>query len=54
MIRASIELNRHDYDKALESLRAAQRYELGLPALGVAPLAVLYLRGYGSAGGSPE
>jgi hypothetical protein len=46
MVRASIELNRHDYDKAVESLRAAQRYELGLPPLGVAPLAVLYLRGY--------
>jgi eukaryotic-like serine/threonine-protein kinase len=46
MVRASIELNRHDYDTAVESLRAAQRYELGLPPLGVAPLAVLYLRGY--------
>jgi tetratricopeptide (TPR) repeat protein/predicted Ser/Thr protein kinase len=43
--RAAIELNRHKPAKAVEELRAAQPYELGLPIPWIAPLAVLYLRG---------
>ena len=48
MVGAAIELNQHNSGKALELLRAAQGYELGFPTpFGIAPLAVLYLRGYG-------
>jgi eukaryotic-like serine/threonine-protein kinase len=43
--RAAVELNRHNPAKAVEELRAAQPYELGLPVPGIAPLEVLYLRG---------
>ena len=46
MARTSIELNRHTPNKALEFLRGAQTYELGQPTPYIAPLAVIYLRGY--------
>jgi serine/threonine protein kinase/tetratricopeptide (TPR) repeat protein len=46
MVRASIELNRRNPGEAVEQLRAAQRYELGVPTPGIAPLSVLYLRSY--------
>jgi serine/threonine protein kinase len=46
MARAAIELNRHNPAKAVEELRAAQGLELGLPEPWIAPMGVLYLRGY--------
>ena len=45
MARAAIEMNRHSSGKAVEELRAAQGYELGVPVPLIAPLSVLYLRG---------
>ena len=45
MARAAIEMNRHNPGKALEELRGAQGYELGLPVPLIAPMSVLYLRG---------
>ena len=46
MARAAIALYRHNPAKAVEELRAAQGYELGRPNPQIAPLSVLYLRGY--------
>ncbi len=46
MAYASIELNRHDGQRAVEQLQKAQRYEMGVPAPFTAPLGVLYVRGY--------
>jgi serine/threonine protein kinase/tetratricopeptide (TPR) repeat protein len=55
MARAAIEMNRHNSGKAVEELRAAQGYELGLPEPLIAPLSVLYLRGYALLGaGEPR
>jgi tetratricopeptide (TPR) repeat protein len=45
-VYANIALNRHDAQGALERLRQAQRYEMGSLSPYVAPLAVLYARGY--------
>ena len=45
MARAAIEINRHNPSKAVEELRGAQGYELGMPEPLIAPLSVLYLRG---------
>jgi eukaryotic-like serine/threonine-protein kinase len=48
-------MNRHNSVKAVEELRAAQGYELGLPEPLIAPLSVLYLRGYALLGaGEPR
>jgi eukaryotic-like serine/threonine-protein kinase len=48
MVLAAIQLNQHNPEKAVELLRVAQGYELGLPnpSIGVAPLIVVYVRGY--------
>ena len=46
MVRAAIEMNRRNSGKAVEELRAAQGYELGSVPPSIAPLNVLYLRGY--------
>jgi serine/threonine protein kinase/tetratricopeptide (TPR) repeat protein len=55
MARAAIEINRHNSSKAVEELRAAQGYELGVPEPLIAPLSVLYLRGYALLGaGEPR
>jgi serine/threonine protein kinase/tetratricopeptide (TPR) repeat protein len=55
MARAAIEINRHNPSKAMEELRAAQGYELGVPEPLIAPLSVLYLRGYALLGaGEPR
>jgi serine/threonine protein kinase len=45
-VRAALELYRHNPPKAVETLRGAQGYEFGQATPGLAPLRVLYLRGY--------
>jgi eukaryotic-like serine/threonine-protein kinase len=55
MARAAIEINRHNSRNAVDELRAAQGYELGVPEPLIAPLSVLYLRGYALLGaGEPR
>ena len=56
MARASIEMNRRNASGALEFLRQAQSYEMGTPTPFIAPMGVLYLRGYAflAAGQSKE
>jgi serine/threonine protein kinase/tetratricopeptide (TPR) repeat protein len=46
MLRARIELNRHDANRALEYLQAARPYEMGYVPPYIATLHVLYERGY--------
>jgi predicted Zn-dependent protease len=46
MVRAAIELSRHNSVHALEELRAAQTYELGVVYPDPAPLGPIYFRGY--------
>ena len=46
MIHASIELNDRNPTKAVELLRATQGYDFGSPTPFVAPLQIIYLRGY--------
>jgi eukaryotic-like serine/threonine-protein kinase len=46
MVYASIQLNRHDAHGSIEQLGRAQRYEMGYLSPYVAPLGVLYVRGY--------
>jgi eukaryotic-like serine/threonine-protein kinase len=46
MVRASIELNQRNPDKAIDLLRAIHGYDEGTPLPYVAPLIVFYLRGY--------
>jgi eukaryotic-like serine/threonine-protein kinase len=48
MVRATTELKQHNSGKAVEQLRAGRGCELGspLPSIGIAPLTVLYVRGY--------
>ncbi len=46
MARAAVELGHHNSVQALEMLRAAQRYELGVQFPDPAPLGPIYFRGY--------
>jgi eukaryotic-like serine/threonine-protein kinase len=46
LVRASLEVNRHNPSKALDILRATQAYELGNPSPPVGPLSPIYFRGY--------
>jgi tetratricopeptide (TPR) repeat protein len=46
VVRAILEVNRHNPSKALEILRATQAYELGNPSPPVGPLSPVYFRGY--------
>jgi len=48
MVRATIELKQNNSGKAVEQLRAGRGCELGSPnpSIGIAPLTVLYVRGY--------
>ena len=46
VVRAILEVNRHNPAKAIEILRATQAYELGNPSPPVGPLSPVYIRGY--------
>jgi tetratricopeptide (TPR) repeat protein len=46
VVRATLEINRHNPSKVLEILRATQAYELGNPSPPVGPLSPVYFRGY--------
>jgi serine/threonine protein kinase/tetratricopeptide (TPR) repeat protein len=55
MARTATEMNRHDPGRAVEELSAAQRYECSQPIpQGIAPLSVLYLRGYALLGAGQD